>query len=181
LGAIDTGFAEFGEETNKKIRAELLDEGLEIITQLWNGKIQYQGTHYQIRESTFFERHPPPSLIQQPRIPIWVVAAWPWEKSMKRVLKYDGILPAIMFKKGQFEKVTPEYVREIKKYIAEKRQRTGSFDIVIEGTTPINNQAQALEIIKPFEEAGATWWIESMWEETSLNPVLEKIQEGPPK
>ncbi len=180
LGAIDTGFAEFGEETDKKIRAELLDEGLEIITQLWKGKFNYKGTHYQIRESPFFNRHPPPSLIQQPRVPIWVVAAWPWEKSMKRALKYDGILPAIMLKKGKFEKITPEHVREIKKYIVEKRQIADNFDIVIEGTTPINDKTQAQEIIKPFEKAGATWWIESMWEETSLDPVLEKIREGPP-
>ncbi|HEY7974187.1 MAG TPA: LLM class flavin-dependent oxidoreductase, partial [Ktedonobacterales bacterium] len=31
LGAIDTGFAEFGEETDRKTRAELMDEGLAII------------------------------------------------------------------------------------------------------------------------------------------------------
>src|SRR5689334_897667 len=34
LGAIDTGFAEFGEVTDRKARAELLDESLEIITTL---------------------------------------------------------------------------------------------------------------------------------------------------
>src|SRR3972149_2731750 len=38
LGAIDTGFEEFGEVTDRKTRAELLDEGLEIITGLWNGQ-----------------------------------------------------------------------------------------------------------------------------------------------
>ncbi len=32
LGASDSGFDTFGEETNRKIRAELLDEGLDIIT-----------------------------------------------------------------------------------------------------------------------------------------------------
>ncbi|HMO53409.1 MAG TPA: LLM class flavin-dependent oxidoreductase, partial [Tepidiformaceae bacterium] len=31
LGAPDTGFADFGEETDRKVRAELLDEGLEIL------------------------------------------------------------------------------------------------------------------------------------------------------
>ncbi len=29
-GAPDTGFAEFGEETDRRVRAELLDEGLDI-------------------------------------------------------------------------------------------------------------------------------------------------------
>ena len=39
LGALDTGFDEFGEVTDRKTRAELLDEGLEIITGLWKGLI----------------------------------------------------------------------------------------------------------------------------------------------
>jgi alkanesulfonate monooxygenase SsuD/methylene tetrahydromethanopterin reductase-like flavin-dependent oxidoreductase (luciferase family) len=181
LGAIDTGFAEFGEETDRKIRAELLDEGLEVMTRLWQGKFNYEGKYYHIRESAFFTRHPPPSLIQQPRIPIWVVAAWPWEKSMKRALKYDGILPAIMPKKGKFEDVTPEHIRQVAQYIDEKHPGENKFDIVVEGTTPINNPSKAKESIKPFEEAGATWWIESMWDQESLDPVLERLREGPLK
>ena len=35
LGATDTGFIQFGEETDRKTRAELLDEGLDIVTGLW--------------------------------------------------------------------------------------------------------------------------------------------------
>src|SRR5215216_5126040 len=47
LGAIDTGFAEFGEVTDRKTRAELLDEGLEILTGLWQGQpFSYDGKHY---------------------------------------------------------------------------------------------------------------------------------------
>src|SRR5215213_11644099 len=54
LGAIDSGFAAFGEETDRKIRAELLDEGLEILTSLWKGQpITYTGKHYQITPTQF--------------------------------------------------------------------------------------------------------------------------------
>lgn len=35
LGALDSGFAEFGEVTDRRTRAELLDEGLAILTGLW--------------------------------------------------------------------------------------------------------------------------------------------------
>jgi hypothetical protein len=31
--------------------------------------------------------------VQQPRVPIWVVGAWPRPKSMRRVLRCDGLLP----------------------------------------------------------------------------------------
>ncbi|PWI46794.1 LLM class flavin-dependent oxidoreductase [Candidatus Heimdallarchaeota archaeon B3_Heim] len=181
LGAIDTGFAEFGEEIERKIRAELLDEGLEIITNLWEGNFEYNGKHYQTRKSAFFERHPPPSLVQHPRIPIWVVAAWPWKKSMARSLKYDGILPVIMSKKGKFEEITPEYIQQISNFIEKERPTTNGFDIVIEGTTPSNDLSKAKDIVRPFEEAGGTWWIESMWEVDTLDPVMKRLEEGPPK
>ncbi len=181
LGAIDTGFAEFGEETDRKIRAELLDEGLEIITKLWQGSFSFTGKHYQIRESTFFKREPPPLPLQKPRIPIWVVAAWPRMKSMNRALRYDGILPTIMSKEGKFEEITPEYIAQIKSFIDEKRSSKQFFDIVVEGTTPSNDLSKAKEVIRPFEKSGVTWWIESMWFAKTLNPVLERIQQGPPK
>jgi len=75
IGAIDTGFEAFGEVTDRRTRAQLLDEGLEILTGLWAGQpFSYQGQHYRIKETDF---NPPPAPIQQPRIPIWVVGAWP--------------------------------------------------------------------------------------------------------
>jgi alkanesulfonate monooxygenase SsuD/methylene tetrahydromethanopterin reductase-like flavin-dependent oxidoreductase (luciferase family) len=92
LGALDTGFAEFGEEIDRKARAQLLDEGLDIITGLWSGQpFNYDGQYYTIRETTF---QPAPPPVQKPRIPVWVVGAWPWPRSMQRAMRYDGILPA---------------------------------------------------------------------------------------
>ncbi|HMG31039.1 MAG TPA: LLM class flavin-dependent oxidoreductase [Jiangellaceae bacterium] len=71
LGAIDSGFEEFGEVTDRRVRAELLDEGLAILTGLWAGQpFSHQSTHYTIRPTTFM---PPPPPVQRPRIPIWVV------------------------------------------------------------------------------------------------------------
>jgi hypothetical protein len=37
-----------------------------------------------------------------------------------------------------------------------------------------------MEIIQPYAEAGATWWIEAMWTATGLDSVLERIKQGPP-
>lgn len=184
LGAIDTGFREFGEETNRKTRAELLDEGLDIINGLWKRSLSsYKGKHYQIEkllESDFFNRHPMPELIQHPRIPIWVVGAWPYKKSMNRALKFDGIIPTIKNKEGKFEDVTPEHIHTIKSYVNKNRSRNSKFDIIIEGESPGNNRGAARKIIEPFVEAGATWWIESNWNFPDLNLVLKRIKQGPP-
>src|SRR5919202_1949683 len=72
LGALDTGFECFGEVTDRRTRAELLDEGLEILTGLWEGQpFRYDGRHYRVQETNFMVPPPP---AQRPRIPIWVVA-----------------------------------------------------------------------------------------------------------
>ena len=86
LGALDTGFVAMGEVADRKTRSELLDESIDILTGLWAGQpFVYNGQHYQIDEFDFVHQPPPP--VQQPRIPIWVVAAWGWSKSMQRCCK----------------------------------------------------------------------------------------------
>jgi len=85
LGAVETGFVAFGEVTDRRTRAELVDEGLEVLTGLWAGQpFRYEGQHYRIEPTGFF---PPPPPVQRPRIPIWVVGAWPRPKSMARAVR----------------------------------------------------------------------------------------------
>ena len=159
LGAVDTGFKEFGEETNKIKRAQLLDEGLDIITGLWNGQpFNYNGKHYTIKETEFF---PPPPPVQKPRIPIWVVGAWPRKKSMRRVLKYDGILPDKMVG-GKHVKVMPDDIRDMVAWIDDRRKISTPFDVVIEGETKSELVNDWGNIVSPWADAGATWWLESM-------------------
>ena len=161
LGAPDTGFAAFGEVTERKTRAELLDEGLEILTGLWKGQpFRFAGKHYQVEPTDFM---PPPPPLQQPRIPIWVVGAWPREKSMRRVLRYDGLLPSVIGADGAAGQAGPQDVRAARAYIEEHRTLQTPFDIVVEGVTPGDDKARAQAILTPWVEAGATWWIEAQW------------------
>ena len=184
LGAIDTGFEELGEKIDLKSRAELLDESLDIIHGLWSRKMSnYEGKHYKIKnlfEIEFFNRHSPPKSIQNPRIPIWVVGAWPYEKSMKRALKYEGIIPTIKNKGGQVEDITPEHITEIKAYVQENRSKREPFDIILEGKSPGDDSKESESIIKPFIEAGATWWIESDWTTKNLELLFNRVKQGPP-
>ncbi|HET7036850.1 MAG TPA: LLM class flavin-dependent oxidoreductase [Thermomicrobiaceae bacterium] len=178
LGAPDTGFASFGEETRRKERAELLDEGLDILTGLWRGQpFSYQGKHYQVSPTEFA---PPPPPRQQPRIPIWVVGAWPHAKSMRRALRYDGIIPSVIDAQGA-RAANADEVRQIRDHIAEQRTDSAPFDIVAEGTTPGDDPARAAEILGPWREAGVTWWIESLWETPDLETVARRLRQGPPR
>jgi alkanesulfonate monooxygenase SsuD/methylene tetrahydromethanopterin reductase-like flavin-dependent oxidoreductase (luciferase family) len=175
LGALDSGFAEFGEETGRKQRAELLDEGLEIVTQLWRGEpIHFEGKHYHIRKTSF---PPMPPTLQQPRIPIWVAGAWPGERSMRRVLRYDGLIPNPLDEHGEHRALTPEDVRAMGAYLAAHGR--GELDIVVEGSTPLDDPAQARKLLEEWEAAGATWWLESFWSlsgEEAITAMKKRIQ-----
>ncbi len=183
LDAIDSGFEAFGEVTDRKTRAELLDEGLDILTGLWRGQpFSYNGKHYQVRETTFL---PPPPPVQQPRIPIWVVGAWPRMKSMQRVVRYDGLLPSVLGDDGQFREFFPDDIRAMKAFIEANRTEQTPFDIIMEGETPGDDPEQAAAVVRPWADAGATWWIETRWEvprnAEGLKAVLRRIQQGPPR
>ncbi len=176
----DGAYTKAGMESDRKIRAELLDEGLEIIDGLWSGKpFAYKGKHNHIKTMTFIPRP-----VQSPRIPIWVVGAWGKSKSVLRVLKYDGLIPVIKKPDGSHEEVRPKKIREMKEFVSTKRKIRGNcrkdFDIIKDGVTP-SNERKAGEIVEPFAEAGATWWTEIMWGTKKYQKVLERVQAGPPK
>jgi alkanesulfonate monooxygenase SsuD/methylene tetrahydromethanopterin reductase-like flavin-dependent oxidoreductase (luciferase family) len=183
LGALDSGFSAFGEVTDRKTRAELLDEGLEILTALWRGMpVHFQGKHYKVdlNEKTIHTPLPPPP-VQQPRIPIWVVGAWPRSRSMRRALRYDGLLPNVMEEKGKvrISPATPEEIREIKAFIDANRTQTTPYDIVVEGETPGGEPEMAADIVGPYADAGVTWWIEALWSQPDSDKVLDRLRQGP--
>ncbi len=174
LGALDDGgFSKVGEPTDRKVRADLLDESLEILTGLWSGKpFSYEGEHYRLEEMTFR-----PPTVQRPGIPIWVVGAWPSRKSMNRALRYDGLLAYTTRRE-----VIPEDIRAMKDYIEENRAGESPFDIVMEGQTPGDDSERAAEIVRPFAEVGATWWIESPWTPPNEpDDLRRRIAQGPPR
>ena len=59
------------------------------------------------------------------------------------------------------------------------------FDIVVEGETPGDDPAAAHETTSAWEIAGATWWIESLWNaafnDEKKHDVSRRIEQGPPR
>jgi len=164
--------------TDRRTRAELLDEGLDIITGLWHGQpFSYDGKHYHIKETNF---PPPPPPIQTPRIPIWVVGAWPRIRSMRRVIRWDGLLPNKLNAGGSHGTVTPEDLTAMSEWIATNRESDTPFDIVMEGTTPGDQPEKAASMVQPWREAGATWWLEADWSTAEREAIRARIRSGPP-
>ena len=109
--------------------------GLDVLTGLWHGQpFAYDGKHYHITPTDFTNA---PALAQKPRIPIWVVGAWPFEKSMQRALKYDGLIPSVRGEDGGIRQPTPDELREITQGVARRHEGgMADYDIIVEGTNP---------------------------------------------
>jgi alkanesulfonate monooxygenase SsuD/methylene tetrahydromethanopterin reductase-like flavin-dependent oxidoreductase (luciferase family) len=173
LGALDSGFEAFGEECDRRRRAELMDECLAIMCGLWAGQpFSFDGTHYTIRPTEF------PTIghtHQQPRVPIWCVGAIDRPRSMERALRWDGIIPQVIDGDGARQPRLEE-VAELRRQV-ESRRGGDPFDIVIEGAMAEHSPAA-------FADAGATWWIESMWDAVGdpspVAAITDRLRQGPP-
>jgi alkanesulfonate monooxygenase SsuD/methylene tetrahydromethanopterin reductase-like flavin-dependent oxidoreductase (luciferase family) len=185
LGAPDDRWWLFEEDPGRKVRAERLDEGLELMTRLWTGEpVSYQGTHYRARPA---RRLPPPPPVQRPRVPIWVVGAWPRPRSMRRAARWDGWLPDHLPREGRRE-LTPDVLREGVAWVREQRSAAGlsmdGYEVVAEGTTSPDPEAAAA-VVRPWADAGATWWVEADWSDMDADRVLvaarARLSAGPPR
>ena len=180
LGAAedDGGFKKVGEAMDLKVRAELMDEGLSILDGLWSGEpFSFEGTHYHVDRMTML-----PVPVQSPRIPIWVIGVWPKGKSLGRALEWDGIIPQ-KYKAKPGDSPKPSDIEALAKYVAERRNKTSSFDIIAGGMTLNQSRKRAVETVRSFRDAGATWWMESIWltDSAPLEKTLALIAKGPPK
>jgi hypothetical protein len=180
-GAVWMGWHSFPDEvTDAHVRAGMLDETIDILTLLYQRKpFDFDGKYYHLKLTLMDEMHYPPKPVQQPRIPLWAPAIWPQQKSMKRILKCDGLLPEKRSPDGNLEDITPKDVSEIKEFVTANRTLTTPFDIAVSGKTNSLDSSQQKDEILPWLEAGATWWIEGVWGE-SEEAITERIRRGPP-
>lgn len=180
-GAVWMGWQSFPDVvTETKARAEMLDETIDILTLLYQRKqFDYDGKHYHLKLTLMDEMHYPTQPIQQPRIPIWAPVIWPRKKSMQRILKCDGLIAEKYSPNDKPENLTPKDVGEMKAFVKANRTLNSSFDIVVNGKTNNLTSSQQKDLIVPWLEAGATWWIEGLWDE-SEEAVTKRIRQGPP-
>jgi len=118
--------------------------------------------------------------VQQPRIPLWVVGIWPRRKSMQRILKCDGVLLEKMSREGKPEAVTPSDVHEVKAFVDANRMLSSPFDIVVQGKTDGMGRTEQQEKLLAWQVAGATWWVETLFD-SSEGAAEARISQGPPQ
>ena len=178
LGATSTPeFSAFGEESDLRRRASMLDDGLELLTEFWSGElVEHEGPEYEVHGVAF-----QPTPLQRPRIPVWIGAKWPAKPGFRRAARWDGVFP-IHRDVGPGEMMTPQQLGEIVEFTRAHREVDGPFDVALESASEGADPAADLAATEPYREAGLTWWIERM--HPARGPVAEmraRLEAGPPR
>jgi alkanesulfonate monooxygenase SsuD/methylene tetrahydromethanopterin reductase-like flavin-dependent oxidoreductase (luciferase family) len=138
LGLDSSGgeLSRFGEETDDRRRASMLDEGLDLLAGLLSGEqIDHRGEHYQARDVRFLPRPVRPG-----GLPIWLAGRWPHRRPIERALRHDGLFLIDTDGPGDLAAV------------AERAAGLGRpFDLAVEGRPGEPSERWAA--------AGATWWL----------------------
>ncbi len=164
----DLEFAALGEDPDDRTRAAKLDEGLAVLTGLWNGEpFSFEGVHYTIDETQFL-----PTPLQQPRIPIWVAQMWPYRRPLRRAARWDGLVP--MHETEMFP--SHAHVADVVAEMRSHRETDEPFDVNVPVMLPAD-RSEAVDRCDRWEGAGATWLQVGAW---TLPELRELIEAGPP-
>jgi probable F420-dependent oxidoreductase len=160
LGGSKSEFAKFGEADDQRVRAEMLDEGLDVLRGLWSGQeVRHRGTHYSVDGVTLA---PPP---RQERVPIWIGGNRP--ASLRRAARWDGWCADSSDPTGMT--LSPEDVRASIATIG----RGDDFDVAVLGQSDVAAPTE-------YEQAGATWWLESVHDRRgSAAEMRDLVRRGP--
>lgn len=165
-------FAAFGDEADPRVRAERLDEGLDILTGLWSGEpFSYEGRHHRVERTIFLPRP-----VQRPRPPVWIAGQWPRRPAFRRAARYDGMFP-VFEGVGNAEMPPPERLAEAVRYTQAHRDTDAPFDVALEG----QSEGPDPDRVAAYEAVGLTWWIEKLgWFRGPVDATRERIERGPP-
>jgi alkanesulfonate monooxygenase SsuD/methylene tetrahydromethanopterin reductase-like flavin-dependent oxidoreductase (luciferase family) len=164
-------FAAFGDEADKRVLGEMLDEGLSILDGLWSGEeFSFSGQHYHVDPIQFL-----PTPVQRPRVPVWVGGTWPNSRPFRRAARWDGVFAGHPDGRG-FE---PADIRDMRDFITPLRADGTTGDIVIMGRSK-PEQAYSTQF-EAFEAGGLTWWLEDLRPERnlSMDHMREIVAAGP--
>jgi probable F420-dependent oxidoreductase len=167
IGGVPREFSAFGEADDARLRAEMLDEGLDLLRALWTGdELTHHGGHYTIEGVTLRPRP------LQERLPIWIGGNSP--PALRRAARFDGWFADTSSPEEMT--VAPDELEGMLATIRAARTAEEPFEVVVHGFS----EAGQPGIPSSYEAAGATWWLEDVHDRRgSADAMLERITAGP--
>jgi alkanesulfonate monooxygenase SsuD/methylene tetrahydromethanopterin reductase-like flavin-dependent oxidoreductase (luciferase family) len=161
IGGSERGkeFGAFGEEDDPRRRGDMLDEGIELLREVWSGQpIQHAGEHYHVESTPLLPRP-----LQSGGIPLWAATQSVRGRPVRRAAGLDGIFPI---------GIEPDEIPALVEALAAAGRRLPSpslegdddpalgdvrpFDIVVDGTDDAGR----------WEGTAVTWWLRILpWDE----------------
>ena len=153
----------FGEETDAKARAAMLDEGLDLVAALLSGeRVDHEGTHFAARDVAFR-----PGAARPGGIPFWIAGRWPNRAPVRRAARWDGLFVIATEE--------PDDVRAVAAALSTLRAERGRPDDA-ELVVRINPGDDP----QPWADAGATWVLTQVGPyRMDLDVVREVVRAGP--
>ncbi len=173
-----SNFDALGQTDSLRERAQLLDEGLDVIARLWSGdSVSYAGERLQLDDARM---RPVP--VARPRIPIWVGGALTKPRPRHRALRWDGACLYRIAPADGWEDVTPDDVRRLRADAQDRPDGGREFVIVVGGrerSTDPDELADDRAYVAALADAGADWFQEYVPPRLSYDEARRRIEAGP--
>jgi len=165
LGGSASEFGRFGEPEDPRIRAELLDEGLDVLRRLLTeDDVRHRGKHFVVEGVTLAPRP------VQGHVPIWIGGNR--ARSLARAARHDGWLADSSDPTGTL--LGPEELRTSVRRLRAEHGVASPFDVAVLGQADRSEPAA-------FADAGATWWLENVHDRRGTpEEMVRLVEAGPP-
>jgi alkanesulfonate monooxygenase SsuD/methylene tetrahydromethanopterin reductase-like flavin-dependent oxidoreductase (luciferase family) len=167
---IEPDVTPFGGPSDPRVRAGMLDEGLELLEALLTGdEVTHRGAHHTAEGVRLL-----PTPVQQPRVPVWIGGSS--GAALGRAARWDGWIIGAVDETGTVT-LPPEALAEHVARITAARTSDAHLDVAV---TSVSEPGDATRV-EAYAAAGATWWFECIFPlRGSETQMLERIAAGPP-
>jgi alkanesulfonate monooxygenase SsuD/methylene tetrahydromethanopterin reductase-like flavin-dependent oxidoreductase (luciferase family) len=164
-------FSSFGEVTDPRERAVLLDDSLEALRQLLAGEqVAFEGQRLAVHSSPFLPRP-----VQDP-VPVWVACRWPNRAPLARAARMAGCFPIFP---GSPDVPAAADVSAVRDDLV-ARGAGGAYDLVIRCVLRRHDPDRQAATLAALEDSGATWVVEGLDPGVPATEVEATVAAGPP-